>query len=615
VGYRPGVGARRPTFAALLVGALTIVSGSPAGAVARHPTIQLAAPVCVSGFDVSVTTTVNWRGGPVGTVAVGWGDGSSPSSSSPAWHVYGTSGSFTVTLTATNTAGTGTTTAAVTVGATSATCVYTVSPQPVAEPGSLAGGQSAPVTVKVSSATGKTIGKPEPVWLSFAPAPGGGTATACCAGSATATPLATTPVALTTGTGGEPPGQALVTYSVPASPPSTGTDQITASPVAVTGNASVSTTYQYAAVPEPLAPPASIAADCSVDVSKPLGQWLRNLPPDTTVEPSAGACYQVDEGLLLTFPTDLTVDGGTFENLSTEPQPSTGHGTPRGLPVFNVLSGSGVTFENLTIDGADPGGYLAKMAFASGIQFQGTHDATVTNVSITDTFGDGITLDPLRNDSDHEGSGILSPTDDAIISDVTITGAGRMGIAFVSVNGASVSAVSISNVGLDTFDVESDQSDEGTQNLTINGCTSSTAGPGDFFADGGAGSGPSTGNITVSNCVMEQPQSGTVILIDRPGTGSVPRGPFTFENDTLDCGTNTNPTTTVECVMVWAGDLSVDDSSLTFPATTPAENVYLAAKGSTLLFDDDTVTGYGSPGSADSTSIVTPVGGTWTPAP
>jgi hypothetical protein len=620
VGVRPailsGVKTGRLTLLALSlsVGGLTILTGAPAGAVVRHPSIQLTAPVCVSGLDVSVTAAANWRGGPVGTIAVNWGDGSTPSSSSPAWHLYDSSGTFTITLTATSTQGTGTKQVTVAVGATAATCIYSVSPQPIAEPGSLVGGQSVPVTVNVSTAKGKTIRQPEPVWLSFTAASGGGTSTACCAGSATGTPLAPTPVLLSTGTGGEAPGQIVVAYTVPHAPPSTGTDQITASPVAVTGNASVSTTYQYATSPEPLAPPASIAPDCSVDVSKALGQWLRNLPANTTVEPAPGSCYQVDEGLLLTFPSDLTVDGGTYENLSTQPQPSNGHGTQRGNPVFNVLGGSGVTFENLTIEGADPGGYVAKMAFASGIQFQGTHDATVTDVSITNTFGDGITLDPLRNESDHEGSGILSPTDDATISDITIDGAGRMGMAFVSVNGASVSTVSISNVGLDTFDVESDQSNEGTQNLDIDGCTSSTAGPGDFFADAGSGSGPSTGHITVSNCVMEQPQSGTVILIDRPGTGSVPRGPFTFENDTLDCGTNTSTTSTIECVMVWAGTLSVDDSSLTFPPTTPAESVYHAAVGSTIAFDNDTVSGYGSPGSADSTSTVTVVGGTWTPA-
>jgi hypothetical protein len=185
-------------------------------------------------------------------------------------------------------------------------------------------------------------------------------------------------------------------------------------------------------------------------------------------------------------------------------------------------------------------------------------------------------------------------------------------MALVSVNGASISNIAISNVGLDTFDVESDQGNEGTQNVTISGCTASTNGPGDFFADGGAGSGKSTGNITVSGCVMEQAQAGTAIWVRRPssGGGTTPRGPIVFENDTLACGAST----TVSCVDVTGGTVTVQDSSLGFPGTTPAENVYRAATGTTLTFTNDTVTGYGSAGTVDATSSVTVSGGTWTPA-
>ena len=57
-----------------------------------------------------------------------------------------------------------------------------------------------------------------------------------------------------------------------------------------------------------------------------------------------------------------------------------------------------------------------------------------------------------------------------------------------------------------------------------------------------------------------------------------------------------------------------------FPAgTPPGETVYAVAAGSTVVFTDDTATGYGTapdgaPGTADSTSTVTISGGTWTPA-
>ncbi len=579
-------------------------------AATTHPTVTFVSPVCVNGQDVSVNGTINWKAGPVGTVNVNWGDGSNSPSPFPDFHAYLSAGTFTITLTVTNIRGSGNATSSVTVGPSAIKCNYSVSPQPVAEGGTLSAGQSSGVVVTVTNALGKLIKAPEPVWLSFTPATGGGTATACCSPSDTAVTLTTTPVAVITG-GGEPAGEAVVTYTQPSPLPSSGTDVITAAAIPnAAPPASSSTSYQFSPTPVPLIPPSSIASDCSTDVSKSLGPWLRNLPPNATVTPSPGACYQVDEGLNLNFPNNLTIDGGTYENLSTTPATTTGSGTQRGNPVFNALGGKGLTLENMTISGANPGGYNPKMAFAAGIVLQGTTGATIENVSINATFGDGITLNPLRSAADHKGSGILSPTVNVTISDINITGPGRMGIAFVSVNGASVSSVTIDNVGLDTFDVEADQGNEGSQNVTISGCTASTSGPGDFFADGGSSSGKATGNITVENCTMSQPQAGTAIWVRRPTTGTVPRGPFLFDNDTFDCGANT----TVACVIDSGGTVTVQNSSLDFPSgTAPYENVYETDTGASLTFTNDTVSGYGAEGTSDSTSTVNVSGGNWTP--
>jgi hypothetical protein len=609
----------RAAAVAALVGLCTIaVAAAPASADIHHPTVTFVTPVCTSGQDVAVNGTINWKVGPVGSLTLNWGDGSSGPASFPDSHVYAGSGTFTITATVSNLHGTGTATKTVTVGPGTATCAYTISPQPIAEEGTLGAGQSSPVVVTVRNPAGKAIASHEPVWLSFAPAPGGGTATACCTPSGTSVPLATTPNVFVTGGGTEPAGQALVTYTLPASPPSSGTDVVTAAALpGATAPASVTTSYTYSPSPVPLTPPSSIASDCSTDVSVPLGQWFRNLPPNSTVIPPSGACYQVDEGISLNFPNTLTVDGGTYENHATMPASTGGGGTQRGSPVWNVLGGSALTLENMTISGVNPGGYNPKMAFAAGIVLQGTTNATIEHITITNTYGDGITLNPLRSGSDHKGSGIVSPTINATISNVDITGPGRMGIAFVSVrgatptsNGASVSSVTIDNVGLDTFDVEADQGSEGSQNVTINGCTASTTGPGDFFADGGSSSGKQTGNITVENCTMQAAQAGTAIWVARPTTGTVNRGPYLFDSDTFDCGTSIK----VTCVIVSGGGVTVSNSTLSFPAGTPPfENVYTATSGTVLAFTNDTVTGYGQVGTFDSTSTVTVTGGTWTP--
>ena len=369
---------------------------------------------------------------------------------------------------------------------------------------------------------------------------------------------------------------------------------------------------------ETIAPPSSIPADCSSDVSKSLSPWFNSLPPDTTVDVPSGACYQVDEGIALNFPSGLTVDGGTFENTATSPPPSGKHGINRGYPAFNVLGGSGVTFENMTIEGADPTGtYTATMAFAGGIELQGTGSATISQVTVDGVFGDGVTLAPLRGGKDHESGKIVSPVDNVTISTLTVDGAGRMGITFGSVNGAQVSNVSASNVGLDTFDVEADQGNEGAVNVTIDGCTSSSEANSNFarsfFANDGVGSAKDTGDITVENCSMTEPQGTAAIQAERPGESTTPRGPILFDDDELSCEQSFSPSVAA-CLVVQGSDVTIENSSVTFPSPSSADEVYDATVSSSLTLPDDDVSGFSSVGTADSTSTVTVTGGTWTPA-
>jgi hypothetical protein len=285
---------------------------------------------------------------------------------------------------------------------------------------------------------------------------------------------------------------------------------------------------------ETVSPPTGIAADCSSDVSKSLTPWLNSLPPNTTVSVRSGACYQVDERLAIKFPTGLTIDGGTYENAATTPPPSGKHALQRGFPVFNVLGGSEVTLENLDIEGADPTGtYTAKMAFAGGIELQGTSNATINQVSMSGLFGDGVTLAPLRGGTNHNSGKIKSPVNNVSISNLTVDCAGRMGITFGSVSGATVNNVTISNVGLDTFALEADQGNEGAVKVTIDGCTSSSPANTNymrsFFANNGVGAAKNTGNITVKNCSMTESQGTSAIQAERPGLGTVPRGPVVFD--------------------------------------------------------------------------------------
>jgi hypothetical protein len=360
-----------------------------------------------------------------------------------------------------------------------------------------------------------------------------------------------------------------------------------------------------------VSPPAALDSTCSTDVSQPFQTWLEKLPADTTVVAPAGACYLVDEGIKLSAPSGLTISGGTWED-GTVPQSG---GNAKALnPVIWLVGGTDVALENMTIVGKNPGGYLPAGAFVAGIRSDGVIGLNISGVSVDSVYGDGIELAPLRAQGDI-GSTILNPTKDVTMNDISIVGSGRQGITLASVSGAVISSVRLAHVGLDVFDVEADQWDEGARNVTINGCTVGAGNGGLFFANGGSGGGsPWTQNITVENCTMSSQEAGDAILIQTPADQPT-RGPFTFTDDTLRCGASAY----VACVEVTGGNVSINQSTLIVPPGAAHATVYDASNGSTVALNGDTVLGYGTMGTVDKSSSVNVSGGTWTafapPAP
>lgn len=359
-----------------------------------------------------------------------------------------------------------------------------------------------------------------------------------------------------------------------------------------------------------VAPPDTIASNCSADVSAALKSWFKSLSPGQTVVMHPGACYEVDEGIKLKQPQGLTVYGGEYRSAAV---PSDQKGQPASAnrhAVFTVIGGSHVTLESMQIEGANSGGYHPRLAFAAGINFEGTANAVVRGVTISHTFGDGITLAPLRGGANHNSGMIVAPTTDVTVDGVTVDGAGRQGLTFASVEGAQVSDLIVKNVGLDTFDFEGDQTGEGASNVTIDGCLAS--GGAIFFANGGASNAASTHDITVEHCTMAVPQAGSAILVVRHGIGGKAkrqRGPFVFKSDVLRCGASAY----VGCVQLHGANVTISDSHLLFPSGSVHEAVY-GLSGATAAFQRDVVQGYGRTGSASGKSRVHISGGLWTPA-
>ena len=346
-------------------------------------------------------------------------------------------------------------------------------------------------------------------------------------------------------------------------------------------------------------PPSSINHTCGSDVSTAMTSWLSSLPSGTTVDASRD-CFLVNEGMSLTL-SNITISGGTWRD---DTRPSASIPYPDINAVFWLVGGTNVMLENLNIQGVNGAPYDEGVAFQSGIRSDGVQSLTITNVTLQNLGGDGITLTGYDWPP-------YAPTTNTVVSNVTINDVGRQGVTLSDVNGAQLSNIALSDIGLDTFDLESDIYGEVAENITINGCTAS--GGAIFFANGGqAGGSAFTDNITVENCTMEQAQAGDAVFIQTPAGDGV-RGPFVFLHDTFDCGTSAY----VGCVELTGGDVDIVNSSFTFPSSAEPQyrRVWDLYADSTVNFLNDVVAGYSATtaGGGDTTGSYSIRGGTWTP--
>jgi hypothetical protein len=354
--------------------------------------------------------------------------------------------------------------------------------------------------------------------------------------------------------------------------------------------------YYYPRPAGSVEPPASISASCSANVSDQLQDWLRSLPRSTIVYSPPSSCYLVNNGIDLSFPKRLTIDGGTFRSRTLGSM---------GRRVFDVIGGSGVTFENMRILGPDLRHlWVPARAFQSGIELQGTTHAKILHVSITDVFGDGITLAPLRGGAGHDSGVIVRPVENLLIDNVAIDGAGRQGISPVSVDRATIRDVTIRNVNMNAFDFEADQGNEGAEHVLIDGCSVSHANSLANIAENAGFTGP----ITIENCSMATLDGGVAIYVtstynDREA------GRIAFVHDLLRCRTRAPGA----CIQLEdANNFAVDQSRIVFgPGKGATEAVFSVTDKTHATFADDLVTGYGSEGSTRFHSSVAISGGLW----
>lgn len=343
--------------------------------------------------------------------------------------------------------------------------------------------------------------------------------------------------------------------------------------------------------------PPYIISNCSVDVSAALQTWLQGLPTGTIWYSPVGSCYLINKGINLSFTHGITIDGGIFVEKWLG---------WLGRRAFLVIGGSDMTFEHMTINGPNLSDvWVPARAFQSGIELEGTVNATISDVRITHVFGDGLTFAPLRGSADHSSGKIIRPVTNLIVDKVWIDGAGRQGVSPVSVLNATMTDITIHHVHMNAFDFEADQGNEGAINVTINGCTVVDAIALANISENAGFTGP----ITIENCDMATLDGGTAVYV-RSTSNSIENGLISLENDSLRCQTRAP----VACIQFMNGqNISISDSTITFgPGEFATESVFSAIDKTHATFANDVVTGYGNRGSVQKHSTVTISGGTWT---
>lgn len=178
--------------------------------------------------------------------------------------------------------------------------------------------------------------------------------------------------------------------------------------------------------------PASIASDCSADVSASLGRWLQSVPDGSTARLRRHGCYRVETEVVVRDKHDVVLDGqGALLRRTVYSPPERRY--PSANAGLRLVDWVDSTVHNLRIRGTNTipdlpymppyaGTYRQEVEFDHGLALHGSVRMTVAHVSIRSVWGDGVYLaggDQWTNQwSDH-----------VVLRDVRVVQNGRQGIA------------------------------------------------------------------------------------------------------------------------------------------------------------------------------------------
>jgi hypothetical protein len=238
--------------------------------------------------------------------------------------------------------------------------------------------------------------------------------------------------------------------------------------------------------------PATIAADCSIDVTTALSNWIASVPNNTVVSFPSNGCYRIDGTLQLNYRSGLDFEGnGSTFSSSTQGDGHRAH--------WRAVGGGSLTFRNMKIlGGSNAGGsYVATLQWQHAFDLNGVAGVEIDHVSMSDLYGDCVYVG-LGWDS------AKSWSSDVYVHDSACARNGRQGVAIVAGRNVTIENNSLAQIALNAFDIEPNGTGFGAKDVTIRGNHVSGALNKSFFA--AIGDGPvdyvSVANNTMSGAGM-----------------------------------------------------------------------------------------------------------------
>jgi len=275
--------------------------------------------------------------------------------------------------------------------------------------------------------------------------------------------------------------------------------------------------------------PASIAKDCSKDVTSALARWIASVPNGSILSFAPQGCYRIDRSLRIEGRWGLTFEGnGATFKAGTEGDLNRRH--------LWFVGGGNLRIRNVTVRGAHPSAganahsYHPDREGQAAFEFAGVHGAVLENSRAYDVYGDFVLIwYDIRCPHPCPPSTF---SQNITIRNNRFERNGRHGVTVLAARDITIDGNYFGEIGFDGIDVEADGPRQRVDNLVIR---RNKFGPVWLLPLGFGGPAPVTG-VSITDNTMNVKAGTPVLLVDAP-QGSQWSG-FRIERNTFLIGSS-----------------------------------------------------------------------------